>query len=105
VSNGSALLVLVAATIGTYLTRVALIVTIADRTLPASVERALQNVGPAVLAALTINLAVGSDGVGAFEFAEVAALIVACVVAVWRSSLIWTFLAGMLTLWVLSPHT
>ncbi len=99
-STGAALVALFAAALGTYVARSSLILLLADRTLPAQVERALANVGPAVLAALTVNLAVGSDGIGSVEFAEVAALGVACVVAVWRSNLIWTFAAGMATLWI-----
>ncbi len=85
--------------------RSGLILLLADRALPASIERALQNVGPAVLAALTVNLAVGSDGLGGVEFAEVAALAVAGCIAVWRKNLIWTFVAGMVTLWVLGALT
>lgn len=104
-TTGAALLVLTVATLGTYFARSSLILLLADRTLPVSVERALTNVGPAVLAALTVNLAVGSDGVGAVEFAEFAAIVVAVVVTVWRRSLIWTFLAAMVALWVLSAIT
>lgn len=101
-STIAAMVALACAAAGTYFARSGLILALADRALPASVERALQNVGPAVLAALTINLAVGSDGLGGVQFAEVAALVVAGVVAVWRKNLIWTFVAGMVTLWVLT---
>ncbi len=104
-TTSAALLVLVAAALGTYVARASLILLLADRTLPAAVERALANVGPAVLAALTVNLAVGGDGLGSVQFAEVAAIVVAAVVAVWRRNLIWTFVAGMVTLWVLSALT
>ena len=104
-STSAALLALACAAIGTYFARSGLILLLADRALPASVERALGNVGPAVLAALTINLAVGADGLGGVEFAEVAALVVAGVVAVWRRNLIWTFVAGMATLWLLGALT
>lgn len=104
-NTGPALLVLAAAALGTYFARSSLILLLADRTLPASIERALANVGPAVLAALTINLAVGNDGLGSVEFAEVAAIVAACAVAVWRRNLIWTFLAGMVALWVLAGIT
>lgn len=104
-STTAALVALACAAIGTYFARSGLILLLADRALPASYERALQNVGPAVLAALTINLAVGSDGLGGVEFAEIASLVVASVVAVWRKDLIWTFVAGMSTLWVLSALT
>lgn len=104
-SIGAALLVLAAATLGTYFARSSLILLLADRDLPAGIERALANVGPAVLAALTINLAVGNDGLGSMEVAEAAAVVVAAIVAAWRRNLIWTFVAGMTTLWILSAVT
>lgn len=99
---GTALMVLAAGSFGTYLARSGLILLLADRTLPVFVERALANVGPAVLAALTINLAVGGGGLGSVTVPEAAAIVVACVVAVWRRDLISTFAAGMFTLLVLS---
>ena len=100
-----ALLVLAVAALGTYGARSGLILLLADRSLPLSVEQALQYVGPAVLAALTINLAVGSNGVGSVEFAEAVALIVAAVTAAWKRNLILTFTAGMSTLWILGALT
>ena len=104
-SASAALLLLAACGLGTYAARGGLILLLADRSLPLSVEKALQFVGPAVLAALTINLAVGSEGVGSMEFAEVAALVVAAAVAVWRRNLIWTSVAGMATLWIVGALT
>lgn len=104
-TTAAALTVLLVATIGTYLARGGLILVLADRSLPDPIERALQFVGPAVLAALTINLAIGDGGVGSVELAEAAALVVASVVAAWRRNLIWTFIAGMSTLWLLSALT
>lgn len=104
-STSDALLVLAVAALGTYFARSSLILLLADRTLPVGIERALTNVGPAVLAALTINLAVGSDGIGSVELAEVAAIVVAAAVTVWRRNLIWTFVAGMATLWILAAIT
>ncbi len=104
-STTAALVALAFGALGTYFARSGLILLLADRALPAPVERALQNVGPAVLAALTINLAVGSEGLGGVEFAEVAALVVAGAVAVWRRNLIGTFVAGMATLLVFSAIT
>ena len=101
-STTAALVALACGALGTYAARSGLILLLADRTLPAAFERALQNVGPAVLAALTVNLAVGSDGLGGVSFAEVGTLVVACVVAAWRRNLIWTFVAGMGTLWILT---
>ncbi len=104
-TTGAALLVLTAAALGTYFARSSLILLLADRTLPPAIERALANVGPAVLAALTINLGVGSGGLGSVEFAEASAVAVAVVIAVWRRNLIWTFVGGMTTLWILSAIT
>ena len=104
-STGAALLVLAAASLGTYFARSSLVLLLADRTLPVGVERALTNVGPAVLAALTVNLAVGDDGLGGVEFAEAAAIVVAAAVAVWRRNLIWTFVGGMVALLVLTAVT
>jgi branched-subunit amino acid transport protein len=89
----------------TYAMRAGVIVALSGRAIPVPVERALRNVGPAVLAALTINLAAGGEGGPSLQLAEAAALVVAGVVAVWRRNLIWTLLAGMTTLWVLSAIT
>lgn len=104
-STGTALVVLAVAALGTYFARSGLILLLADRTLPASIERALTNVGPAVMAALTVNLAVGDEGLGSVEFAEIAAIVVAAGVTVWRKNLILTFLLGMATLLILSALT
>lgn len=100
-STSAALIALVCAALGTYFARSGLILLLADRELPLSVERALQNVGPAVLAALTINLAVGDEGLGGVEWVEISALVVAGAVTLWRRNLMWTFTAGMATLWIL----
>lgn len=105
VSTAEALLLLAVCGVGTYLARSGLILLLADRSLRPSIERALQFVGPAVLAALTVNLAVGSEGVGSMEFAEAAALVVAAAIAAWRRDLLLTFVAGMSTLWILGAVT
>lgn len=104
-TTASALAVLAVAAFGTYFARSGLILLLADRALPTRVEQALQFVGPAVLAALTVNLAVGSDGIGSVEFAEVGALVLAGVVTIWRRNLVLTFVVGMSTLWLLSALT
>lgn len=98
----SALLVFVVAGIGTYAARSAFVLGLGERTLPPPVERALRNVGPAVLAALTASLLV-SDGVEAFvtDVPEVASAVVAIYVA-WRTRhFLWTFGAGLAALWTL----
>ena len=104
-STPAALVALAAAALGTYLARASLILLLAGRALPLAVERALANVGPAVLAALTVNLAVGGGGLRDVEAAEVAALVVAAVVARWRANLLLTVAAGMTTLWVVLALT
>ncbi len=101
-SAGASMLLVLVVGMMTYVTRAVVIVALGGRPIPVPVERALRNVGPAVLAALAINLAAGGEGGPSLEVAEVAALIVAGAVAVWRKSLIWTLVAGMTTLWLLS---
>lgn len=86
----------------TYAMRASVIVALAGRTIPQPIERALRQVGPAVLAALAINLAAGGEGGPHLALAEAAALVVAGGVAWWRRNVLWTLLAGMSTLWVLS---
>ena len=61
----------------TYVMRAGVIVALAGRTIPVPIERALRYVGPAVLAALAINLAAGGDDGPGLEVAEAAALLVA----------------------------
>lgn len=84
----------------TYAMRASVIVALAGRPIPTGAERALRNVGPAVLAALAVNLAAGGEGGPQLAVPEVAALVVAGVVAGWRKSVIWSLVSGMLTLWV-----
>ncbi len=85
----------------TYLARAGLILLLADRPVSPTVERALRNVGPAVLASLTVTLLAGGEGAAGIEVAEVAAVVVGCAVAAWRRDLILSLLAGMTTLWIL----
>ena len=83
----------------TYAMRASVIVALAGRTIPVPVERALRNVGPAVLAALAINLAAGGDG-GPHLDPEVAIAFVAAGLVAWfRRSMIWSLSAGMVALW------
>lgn len=104
-SAGAAVVLLMAGGLGTYLARSSLILLLADRSLPGVAERSLQFVGPAVLAALTVNLAVGSDGLGSVEFAEAAAVVAAAGAAAVRRNLILTFVVGMSTLWIVGAIT
>jgi branched-subunit amino acid transport protein len=104
VSHRAALLVLVAAALGTYAFRAGLILLLADRSLPVVVERALQNVGPAVLAALTVNLAVGGDGGTSvdIDLIELASLGIAAIVGLRTKNLVFMLIAGMAALLVLT---
>ena len=54
----------------TYVMRAGVILALAGRAVPVPVERALRNVGPAVLAALAINLAAGGEGGPSLELAR-----------------------------------
>ena len=100
-STGSAIAIVLVVGIGTYLMRAGLVLLLADRPLPPAVARALRNVGPAVLAALTVSLVASENADGTrIEISELAALVVAALVAWRRYSLLVTLAAGMLTLWV-----
>lgn len=103
-SHRAALLVLFAATLGTYAFRAGLILLLADRSLPLTVERALQNVSPAVLAALTVNLAVTGDGGASVDVdaIELASLGIAAVVGLRTRSLVFMLIAGMAALLLLT---
>jgi branched-subunit amino acid transport protein len=89
----------------TYAMRASVIVALAGRTIPVPVERALRNVGPAVLAALAINLAAGGEGGPHLDVGITAALLAAGVVAWWRRSVIWSLSCGMVVLWVVAAIT
>lgn len=99
--------VVIVAVVGamTYSMRAVVIVALANRTIHPSVERALRSVGPAVLAALAINLAAGGEGGPSLGLAEAAALVMTGLVARWRRNLIWSLLTGMTTLWLVSAVT
>lgn len=99
-STSAAVVIVVVVGAITYSMRAAIVVALANRTIPAPLERALAYVGPAVLAALAINLAAGGEGGPHLELAEAASLVVAALVAWWRKNLIVTLVAGMATLWV-----
>lgn len=88
----------------TYAMRAGLILLLAERSLPPAIERSLRNVGPAVLAALTVSFAAGGSDGGSpnIAVAEAVALVVAAGVA-WRTkNLVLTLAIGMMTLWILT---
>ncbi len=84
----------------TYGSRAGLILFLADRPLPPSLQRALRYVGPAVLSALTVTLVAGSEGIRGVEAAEVVAIVVAGIVAATTRNLIASLVTGMAALWL-----
>lgn len=89
----------------TYAFRASVIVALAGREIPVPVARALRQVGPAVLAALAINLAAGGEGEVGVSFAEGAALMVAGIAA-WRwKNIIVSLVLAMAVLLTLSAVT
>lgn len=97
-STGAAIVAVASVALVTYSMRAGVILLLAGRTLPAPVERALRQVGPAVLAALAINLMFGGEGGPTVTVPEVAGLVAAAVVAWWRRNLLWSLAAGMAAL-------
>ena len=100
-SAWSAILIVVIVGLMTYSMRAVVIVAMANRTIPPSVARALRSVGPAVLAALAVNLAVGGEGRsesrcrrGSSRSSSPASL------RGGSKNLIVTLIAGMTTLWL-----
>lgn len=97
---GEAILIVVVVGVMTYSMRAVAIVALADRTLPSWAVVVLRSVGPAVLAALAINLAVGGEGDAGIDLAQALALVVTAAIAWWRRNLLQTLVAAMVTLWV-----
>lgn len=87
--------------VGTYATRASFIILLADRTLPPLLQRAVRNVGPAVLAALVASLLVGEEGItGLAPSVELASLAAASLVAWRRKNVIAGLAMGMAVLWI-----
>lgn len=95
------LLAIVAVGIGTYATRASFIIVLAERGLPPLLQRAVRNVGPAVLAALVASLLVGERGLaGLAPSVELVSLMAGGVVA-WRlKNVIAGLVIGMVVLWI-----
>lgn len=99
----SALAVTAVVGVMTYGMRAVAIVGLAGRTIPLPLQRMLKSVGPAVLAALALNLAAGGEGSGpAISWPETLSLLVAGGTAWWTRNVIASLAAGMSVLWVAS---
>lgn len=105
-SGTEAVLIVVSVAIGTYLSRGAMILLLADRRLPENALRALRQVGPAVLAALVVTFVADPDEANrGITLAEGAAVAVSCGVH-WRwKSLLITLIAGMSAFWLVRAAT
>ena len=94
-------LAILATGLGTYASRSAFILVLADRQIPPNVMLALQYVAPSVLGALVMTMLMGPEGDTAIGAAEFAALAVAGFVA-WKSrNAIYTLIVGMLVFWLI----
>ena len=99
----SAVAIIVVVGVMTYGMRAIAIVGLAGREIPVSVRRMLKSVGPAVLAALAINLAAGGEGTGpSLSWPEALALVAAAASAWWTRNVIVSLVAGMSVLWIAS---
>ena len=98
----TAYVVFVVAGIGTYLARSSFILAVGERPLPDSIELALRNIGPAVLAALAASL-LTSDGFVEYvtSIPEVVATLVAIGVSWVTKRYVASFVAAMVVLWTL----
>jgi branched-subunit amino acid transport protein len=87
--------------VGTYVSRSVFILALARRRIPDSVLVALQFVAPAVLSSLVVALLTDEDGGVAVGAPELAAFVVAGVVARLTRNHILTLIAGMGVFWLL----
>ncbi len=96
----STLLAIVATGLGTYFSRSAFILLLADRRITPNVMLALQYVAPAVLGSLIMTMLVGPGGDAAIGLAELSALAGAGLVA-WKSrNAVYTLVVGMVVFWL-----
>lgn len=89
--------------VGTYLLRGLFVFVIGNRPLPPAAERALRNIGPAVLAALTASL-LTTPGLGEFltSLPEVGGVVAGVGVGMLRRSVGWSFVSAFGTWAVLT---
>lgn len=80
----NALWAILVAGLGTYFSRAVFILALANRRIPAPVRRAMEYVGPSVMAALVVTMLVTPEGELAAGLPEGAALAVAALLA-WKT--------------------
>jgi branched-subunit amino acid transport protein len=98
----SVIVAMVLAGIGTYAMRAVFILAMAKRRFPPLALRALEHVAPAVLGSLVVSMLMSSASALSFGLAEAAGLLTAVIVA-WRTrNHVYTLVAAMGVLWMLS---
>ncbi len=96
----TAMLVILAVGVGTYLTRSVFIVALANRRIPPLVLTALEFVAPAVLAALVVSLVVDVNGGLDVAAPEIAGLLVGGTTVYLRRNFLLAAALGMTAFWV-----
>ena len=96
-----AFLVFLVAGVGTYLSRAVFVLAVGARDLPPRAERALRNIGPAVLASLTASL-LTTRGTAPFlaDTAAVLGCVAGVAVGLWRRAFLGSFVAAVAVWWV-----
>lgn len=96
------LLAIALAGVGTYLTRAVFIIALAKARFPPLALRALSHVAPAVLGALVVSLLLDERGMLSAGAPELLGLLTAALIA-WRTrNHVYTLIAAMSVLWLLS---
>ncbi|MFZ8998586.1 MAG: AzlD domain-containing protein [Ilumatobacteraceae bacterium] len=85
----------------TYSMRAGMVLALAGRTVPPAVERMLRHVGPAVLTALAVNLAV-DPGTGRPLVGALVGMSAAAGVGLWRRNLLLATAVGMSAVWLVA---
>ncbi len=100
----SAWLIIVAIGLGTYLIRLSFIAVFSRYGVPIWLQTPLRYVAPAVMAALVAPAVLTPEGVVDASTAnpKAYAAVVAVAIALWTRSMVWTVVAGMAALWLLT---
>ena len=99
----TAFVVIVAIGLGTYALRASMFVLVGARALPARVDDALRLVGPAAVAALVATMTFSHAGsIDPRPAPELVAIAVGYVAVRRTGNVVYSFVAGLPTLWVLT---